>query len=136
MRACIYALLISVTAAGCVGDHGPATISDERGLTEIRVDSAALLAVNITRVEVQTDDVTQNLVLDQETGTFDGTLILSPGPHTLVARAFTRQFFFETLVGESQPVSVEVQPGLVTRVVIRILDLAVPQHPHGARGQP
>src|SRR5262249_37447330 len=61
----------------------------------------------------------QDLVQNFTTGTFDGTLILPAGTQSLVASAFSG----DTLVGQSQPVSVDVQPGVVTRVTVRILDL-------------
>jgi hypothetical protein len=122
MRLCTYALLLSLLTIGCVaGDGDPADDvgTAEQGLTEIRIDARALLAVGITQVSLEASGQSQDLVLNPATGTYDGTLILPAGAHSLLARAFADG----TLVGASNPIAVTVQSGQVTRVVMHILDL-------------
>ncbi|HEU4727243.1 MAG TPA: hypothetical protein VFT22_05130 [Kofleriaceae bacterium] len=104
---------------GCTTDHTDTIDTDRQGLAEVHVDASQLLAVGITRLTVEAAGLTQDLELNPFTGTFDGTLFLPAGPQSLVARAFAG----EALVGQSQPVSVDVQPGVVVRVIVRILDL-------------
>jgi hypothetical protein len=103
----------------CATTGEPPTITDRQGLAEVHVNGAQLLATGITRVTLAAAGQTQDLTFNPATGTFDGSLILSSGPQTLVARAFSG----DTLVGQSQPTSVDVQSGAVTRVMLRILDL-------------
>ena len=90
-----------------------------QGLTEIRIDARSLLDAGITRVTLEAGAQAEDLVLNPATGTYDGTLLLPAGPRSLVARAFAGA----ALVGASNPSVVDVQSGLVTRVVMRILDL-------------
>jgi len=121
MRACAGTVIIAVLTVGCATERSDMLATDHQGLAELRVDATPLLAAGITRVTVEAAGFSQDLALRQGTGTFDGTLILPSGPQSLVARAFAG----EALVGQSQPTSVEIQPAVVTRVLIRILDLTV-----------
>lgn len=121
MRTLLSSLIIAAIAAGCATDH-PApeeTGAAGRGRAELHVDAHALSAFGVTRVAVAAGDVTQDLTLDASTGTFDGALVLAPGTQSLVASAFAG----DTLVGQSQPTPVTVQVGVVTRVLLHILDL-------------
>jgi hypothetical protein len=119
MRVCIRPLIIAVLAVGCTTSNTDALATDPQGLAEVRIDAGPLLAVGITRVTVDAAGQTQDLVQNPFTGTFDATLILPPGTLSIVASAFSG----DTLVGRSQPTAVEVQAGIVTRVLLRILDL-------------
>jgi len=116
MRARAGILIVSVLAVGCATNNPSTLATGQQGLAEIRVDAALLLAAGITRVTVEAAGESQDLVLDFDTGTYNGTLVLPAGPQILVARAFSNT----TLVGQSQPTSVDVQSGVVT---IRIIDL-------------
>lgn len=121
MRVWISSLIVSVLAVGCAAAGDEALTTGSRGLAELQVDAAPLLAAGITRVTVGGAGQSQELVLNPATGTFDGVLFLPSGPQTLVASAFSG----DTLVGQSRPTAVEVAAGAVTRIVIRILDLSV-----------
>ncbi|HET7500348.1 MAG TPA: hypothetical protein VFK02_05070 [Kofleriaceae bacterium] len=125
MRASIQILILAVLAVGCTTNQSEAIDTDMQGIAEVHVAASPLLAANITRLTVEAAGLTQELVLNPFAGTFDGTVFLPTGPQTLVARAFAG----ETLVGQSQPVAVEVQPGVVVRVICRILDLTASPPP-------
>jgi hypothetical protein len=88
-------------------------------MAELRLDAGSLQAANVTRVSVDADGVVHDLVLNPFTGTFDASLFLSAGSHTLVGRAFSGL----ALVGQSAPVTAAITTGDVTRVELRILDL-------------
>lgn len=118
MRACIRTLIINLVAIGCATTNVDPPTTETQGIAEIRVDATQLLASSVTHVTVEAAGQLQDLVLNPFTSTFDGTLILPTGPKPLVARAFSG----ETQVGVSHPTSVDVQPGIVTRVTLRILD--------------
>jgi hypothetical protein len=83
----------------------------------VRIDGA--LPEGVTFIAVNTDGGTQALVFNPATGTFDGTLFLNVGTHSLVAKAFAG----DTEVGESRPTTAEIQAGGVTRVLIQIFDI-------------
>jgi hypothetical protein len=118
MRACTGILIFVVSTIGCIANHvDPPETGD--GRAEIRIDTTSPFSVNITRLMVETSGQSQDLVLNPVTGTFDATLVLSTGTHSLVARAFS----FDTLVGQSASVDVDIQTGGVTRVLLKILDL-------------
>jgi hypothetical protein len=119
VRACIYTLIISVLAVGCMTGHPDVLGTDRQGVAELRVDAGPLLAASITRVTIEAAGQTQDLAFNPATGTFDGTLFLPAGTQSLVARAFSE----DLLVGQSHPTAVEVTAGVVTRVLLRILDL-------------
>src|SRR4051812_24752021 len=126
MRACVYALAVTALVAGCATDHEPEVAVAAQGVAELQIDAASLSAGTVSRVEVESDGQLQDLARNPNTGTFDGTLVLGAGSHSLVARAFLQSGIFfpvEQKVGESQPLTVEVQPGIVTRVELRILAL-------------
>jgi hypothetical protein len=106
-------------AFGCATSNTETLTTGHQGLAEIRVDAAPFSDVNITRVTVETAGESQDLVLNPSTGTFDGTLILPSGAQILTVSAYTG----EALVGQSRPTPLDVQPNLVTRVMVRILDL-------------
>lgn len=88
-------------------------------MAELRVDASQFTAANITAVTLVAEEATKDLVLNSSTNTFDGALFLTAGTHTLVARAFAG----DMLVGASRPTTVEIQPGVVTRVQLMILDV-------------
>jgi hypothetical protein len=122
MRLCTWSLLMSLLVIGCTArldDPADDASTNEQGLTELRIDARALLAVGITQVTVAAGGQAQDLVLNPATGTYDGTMILPAGPQSLLAQAFSGA----TLVGASNPAAVTVQAGLVTHVVMHILDL-------------
>jgi hypothetical protein len=120
MKPCIRSLIVAVLAVGCTTNDTDTLTSEHQGLAEVHVD-AAPLAASITRVTLQAGAESQDLVLNPATGTFDGTLILPSGTQSVVASAFSG----DTLVGQSQPTSVDIQAGIVTRILLRILDLTV-----------
>jgi hypothetical protein len=118
MRACTSILILTVLAVGCIANQPePATTAE--GRAEILVDAGSPLFASITRLTVETSGQSQDLVLNPLTGTFDAALVLPAGTHVVVARAF----HFDTIVGESTPIAVDVQAGIVTRVLLKILDL-------------
>ncbi|HWO19858.1 MAG TPA: hypothetical protein VNO30_13825 [Kofleriaceae bacterium] len=121
MRLCTYALLLSLLATACTLDGDPADDvgAIDQGITELRIDARALLDAGITQVTLQAGGLSQDLVQNPATGTYDGTLLLPSGPQSLVARAYAGT----TLVGASNPTAVNVLPNQVTRIVMRILDL-------------
>jgi hypothetical protein len=121
MRAGICSVIASVIAVGCATAGHETTVTDRQGLAELQVDAAPLLAAGITRVTVDGAGRSQELALNFATGTYDGTIFLPSGSQSLVASAFAS----DTLVAQSRPTPVEVQPGAITRVVIRILDLSM-----------
>jgi hypothetical protein len=106
---------------GCTTTQPEALDTEHQGIAEIRITADPRLATSITRVTVETSGTTQELVQNPNTGTFDGTLVLASGTYSLVVRAFSR----EVVVGASNPISVDVATGVVTRGVARILDLTV-----------
>jgi hypothetical protein len=118
MRACWQSLCIVMLLQGC-GAQPDSLASDAESIAELRIDASPLLAANVGRVTVDAAGQTADLVINQNTGTFDGTLLLPAGMQTFVARAFSGA----TLVGQSAPTPATIQAGVVTRVMIRILDL-------------
>lgn len=118
MRACLYSLWIVMFALGCSG-HSDSLATDRVGTAELRIDASSLFSSEITHVTVEVADQTTDLVLNPATGTFDGTLLVPAGPQSFVARAFSDL----VLVGESAPTPATVEVNVVTRVVIRILDV-------------
>lgn len=120
MRSCLFMVAISAVCAmgvGCAAS-GPSPDVAE-GVAEIRIDPGSLQSVGITRMTVEVDSVIQDLGFNPTTGTFNASLFLPVGPHTLVGRAFSS----DELVGESRPVPVTITATSVTRVELRILDL-------------
>jgi len=114
----IYALVVATVTISCATNHPPSQGVDQQGLAELHVDAQSLIAASVTRVTVDAAGQTQDLTLNQATGTFDGALFLPSGTQSLAASAFSG----DQLVGQSQPTPVTVQIGVVTRVVLRILD--------------
>jgi hypothetical protein len=117
MRACLCNLIVAVLMVGCTTTN-PELDTDHQGV-ELHVDTKPFLTGPITRVSVEAAGQTQDLVFNHATQTFDGTLFLPAGMQSLVARAFGG----DMLVGQSQPTPVQVTPGTITRVLLRILDL-------------
>ncbi len=118
MKACLYSLCIVMLGLGC-NSRQDSLAADRQGVVEIRIDASPLSASNITHVTVEVAGQTADLVSNPATGTFDGTLLVPAGPQSFVARAFSGQ----RLVGQSAPTPSVVQAGVVTRVMIRILDV-------------
>jgi hypothetical protein len=118
MRLCTYVLSVCVFAIGCTTTHPDMLGTASQGVAELRVDAASLVAADVTRVTVETGGLTEELLLNPATGTFDGALFLPAGPQDVVARAFSDQ----ALIGASNPTSVIVQVSAVTRVTLRIID--------------
>ncbi len=121
MRACTSTLIACLLATGCTTEAPDSLDTADQGVAELRVDATSLLTLNVTRVTVEAAGDTTELVFHGETGTFDASLFLPAGPQSLTARAYADT----TLVGASNPVAVDVQPGVVTRVALRIIDLSV-----------
>lgn len=117
MRACLCNLIVAVLMVGCTTTNTELD-TDHQGI-ELHVDPKPFLTVPIVRVSIEAAGQTQDLALNPATGTFDGTLFLPAGMQSLVARAFGG----DMLVGQSQPTPVQVTPGTITRVLLRILDL-------------
>jgi hypothetical protein len=105
-------------AAGCAASPGPVD-AEGQGIAELRVDATSLQAAFISRLTVESEGQTKQLVFNASSNTFDAALILPAGPHTVIARAFSD----DTVAGASSPTLVEVEPGVATRVVLRIIDL-------------
>ncbi len=121
MRACTSTLIVCLLAVGCASAGQDSTDTEDQGIAELRADAASLQAANVTRVTVEVGGQTQELLFNSVTFTYDAALFLPSGSQTLTARAFSD----DTQVGASNPVTVNVQPGLVTRVVLRIIDTTV-----------
>ena len=102
MRA-LQALIISIAVAGCAAERLEPLATDQQGVAELRIDPGPRFT-QVSRVSVTSDGTMLDLPFNGATGTFDGTMFLPTGSHTLVAQAF----FGTTLVGESSPVSVEI----------------------------
>lgn len=115
MQRCISIAIAFVVGIGCAA-RTPEPAGDH-GIAEFHVDTSAS-ASDVTSVTLEGAGDIQTLMLNPATGTFDGTVVVSAGPHTIVATAFSD----DAQVGRSQPISVEVMAGLVTRVQLRILD--------------
>jgi len=116
MRA-IHVLIVSALATGCGTAPMQPRAADHQGMAEFRVDAGPSLAVNLTRVTVEAAGQSQDLAANAG-GVFTGAMLLPTGMQTLVARAFSG----DTQVGASQPTTVAVTAGIVTRVMLRILD--------------
>lgn len=93
--------------------------SVDQGIAEVHVNGSSILTANITRVTLVAENKQQDLMLNLATGTFDGTLILPSGMHNIIASAFAN----DLLVGQSQSSSVVISAGVITRVMLRILDV-------------
>lgn len=112
-------LIVCLLAVGCATADKESTSAENQGIAELRADAASLQAFQVTRVTVAIEGQTsQDLVFNSVSGTYDAALFLTAGTHTLTARAFAG----DAQVGSSNPVTVAVQPGGVTRVVLRIID--------------
>ena len=123
MRASTFVLSACLVMIGCTAvepDAPDAVSAVGQGVAEVRVDAQSFSGL-VSRVTVEGSGRTQDLVLNLETQTFDGVLTLPSGTQTVVARAFSGA----DLVGVSTPTAVEVQPGIVTRLVLRIVDVTV-----------
>lgn len=118
MRICTLLWIACVFAAGCASNDRESPAGD-RGVVELRIDSTSLVAAGVTRVTLDADGATRDLVFNPDTSTFDGALILTAGTHTVVARAFAG----DSLVGQSEPIQVVIATGAVTRALLKILDL-------------
>jgi hypothetical protein len=117
VRAWIYNLIVAVLMVGCATTN--TELGTEHQGVELHVDPRPFLTVQITRMTVESAGQTQDLSLNPATGTFDATLFLPAGMQSVVARAFAG----DMLVGQSQPTPVQVTPGTITRVLLRIFDL-------------
>jgi len=121
MRTHSLAVIVCLAATSCTADHPGDRANEQQGIAELRVDAASLQAANVTRVTVEVAGGIQDLVFNPASGTFDAALFLASGSQTVIGRAFSD----DVLVGASNPVTVDVTPGNVTRAVLRILDLTV-----------
>jgi hypothetical protein len=114
----------------CATEREEPLAADSQGVAELRIDDSFVTDLDISKVVIRAEDGrSQTVTRNRATGTFDGALLLSEGTHSLVASAFTTRFLIDTLVGQSRPTPVEVRRGAITRVMIQILDLAVPPSP-------
>lgn len=107
---------LAALALGC--NDADNTLTTENAMAQVRVDTAMLTSYDITRVTIEVPGLSQDLTLDAATGMFTGVLVLPVGTYDLVARAYQNA----TQVGASNPTSVTLQAGVVTQVVLRILD--------------
>jgi hypothetical protein len=131
MKRSVCVLTIASLIVGCMTSNTGIPSVSEQGLVELRIDVTQFLVNDITHVTVETGGEPQDLLLNPTTGTFDGSMFLSPGTKSLVARVFSN----ETLVGQSAPTTVDVVSGVATRVMMRILDVtSSPPQVYGPRG--
>lgn len=100
-----------VLAAGCAASADDA---DGQGQVELRVEAPA----DVTRVTLAADGGAATELVRDANGAFSGSLVLAVGAHELVARAYADT----ELVGQSNPASVQVQLGTVTRATLHVLD--------------
>lgn len=117
MRAFLSVVFLSVIAFGCTTSAGDHVNGDLQGIVEMRV--TPLGVSGITRVSVQSADVSQDLVFNDANSVYEGTVILPAGTATLVVSAFNG----DALIGQSHPTPVDIISGSVTRVFLQILDL-------------
>jgi len=127
MRACTVLFSVCLLVVGCATSPSEPVSAQAQGITEVRVTAAQALVGDITRFTVEGGGVTQDLILNPTTGTFDAALILPVGAQTVIARAFAG----DTLAGASSASTVDVQPGAVTRLTLRIIDLRVDEPIYG-----
>jgi len=107
-----------------VSEPGDAPAVSAQGRIEIHVDPG-FRPDDVTRVTLEAAGRSTDLFFNSSTDTFDGLLSLPSGGQTLVARAFAG----ETLIGESSPLPVTIEAGVITRVLLRILDIRPQAHP-------
>lgn len=111
--------LVAVTGCASEPDEPGVVASAEQGIAELRVDAGALAELPLTRVAVEVDGRISELVFNPARDSFDGALAVPAGAHTVIARAFSG----DALIGASNATSIEVEAGVVTRVLLSILDL-------------
>jgi hypothetical protein len=117
---------VMVLATGCA-DSGLGA-GDAMGSARVEILVPQISEYEIDRVTVQATGGVETDLGHNGTGSFTGTLVLPAGQSALVGRAYAAG----TLVGQSNPVSVEIQAGLVTAATILILDLTGgPELDHG-----
>ncbi len=114
----LQSILVITAAAlaspGCTTPEGAGAV----GSASLRIDVGNQHSITRVAVSTLTGHET-DLVRDDVSGTYIGALLLPAGSHDLIGQAFVE----DELVGESVPVAVEVQAGLVVGADIRILDL-------------
>ena len=120
MSRCLIAcaLLASTVGAACATDDEVLTENVARGAAEISVDARGLTPFDITRVEIETDGIIQELRFNPATQTFDGTLLLTDGAHLVIARAFSGA----DVVAISAQTPVIITAATVSRVSLRLID--------------
>jgi len=113
----LAAAFAALFAAACEGPEGPD--AEAMGTAHFGVVAPQVFPFELTRVSVESDTgFSIDLARDPGTGTFVGTLLLPAEVTELTGFAFVG----DELVGASNPVPADIQPGVVTRVTIQILD--------------
>lgn len=103
-------------AAGCTGAAQDGI--EDMGSARVQIVVPQALPFEVDRVTVQaTGNGEVDLAYDGQGG-FSGSLLLPVGPTELIGRAYAA----DAQVGQSAPVPVEVQAGLVASAFIQILD--------------
>jgi hypothetical protein len=116
--------LAALLAAACAGPETAGT--DDMGMAQVTLITPQVLPFELTRVSVETNTgFSADLTPDPQTGAFTGTMMLPVGVHELTGRAFVNA----DLVGVSNPVPADIQAGVVTQVMIQILDITGGEQP-------
>ena len=115
---------IMLTAAGCAGDG-----AQQVGTASVKIQVGSVHGEAVTRVVVSSLGGVESDLAPDLSGGFAGSLLLPAGPNELIGRAYIA----DELVGESAPVPVQVETGLVVGATIRLIDLtggaSVPHRP-------
>lgn len=116
---------LMMAAVGCASNDG----SEQVGTASVKIQVGSVHGEAVTRVVVSSASGAESDLTPDFSGGFAGTLLLPAGPDEIVGRAFID----DTLVGESAPVPVVVEAGLVVGASIRLIDLtggaSVPHRP-------
>jgi hypothetical protein len=121
MRSLICVLTVCTVALGCTASEPDSAGDVRQDIAEISVSANAIDST--LHVIMDVDGETKELTLQSATDTYTGSLFVTPGTKTVVARAF----FNDELIAASNPVTVEVQSLVTTHIALRLIDVSAPQ---------
>jgi len=121
MRSLICIWTVCAVVIGCAAP-GPDSAGDVRqDIAEISVSANVVdFAVHVI---LDVDGETKELTFQPTAATATGSLFVTPGTRTVVARAFLN----DELIAASNPVIVEAQALVTTHVALRLIDVSAPQ---------
>lgn len=117
-RACAVLIMV-LSWFGC----GASDQDGDVGQVELRLSTFS--NADVTRIALEADGTTTFDIPKQSDGSYNGALVLTAGEHSLVARGYAGN----VLVAQSQPLTVSVQAGAVTRAMMRLLDVTTDPPP-------